>query len=209
MVQSENDLSTEALLNRAYVPTGAVPAGTSMVPWQQYGTSTAIASTAVETSIFNTSKISPGVSGYVYVTPSTLWTSPANYLNIGMGITGNFVGSIANTGTPTLRVRVVMRTYGTNAIAYTVADTGAVAMTTISASDFQIDFSSSVAAIGATTGSILGRVGFRYAATIVTTPFTTTTIDTTLPYLWDVLLTWGASSASNTMTLAYGQIGLI
>jgi len=168
-----------------------------------------IANTGTETSIFNTAKISPGVSGYVYAPASTLWTSPANFLSVGVGVTGNFVGSIANTGTPTLRVRVVLRTYGTNAIAYTVADTGAVAMTTISASDFQIDFSSSVAAIGATTGSVLGRVGFRYAATIVTAPFSTTTVDTTQAYLWDVLLTWGAASASNTMTLAYGQIGLL
>jgi hypothetical protein len=208
MVQSENDLSTEALLNRAFVPAGAVPAGTVMVPWQQYGTSAAIANSAAETSVLNTAKVSPGVSGYVYAPSTSLWASPANFLSVGVGVTGNFVGSIANTGTPTLRVRVVMKNPSTGAIVYTVADTGAVAMTSVSSSDFQIDFSSSIASIGA-TGSILGRCAFRYAGTIVSVPFATTTIDTTQAYLWDVLLTWGAASASNTMTLAYGQLGLI
>lgn len=207
MVQSENDLSTEALLNRAYLPSGNVVAGTVMVPWQQYGTSTAIASSTAETSILNTAKISSGVSGYVYITPSALWVSPQNFLSTGLGITGSFYGSIANTATPTLRIRVVLKNPSTGAVVYAIADTGAVAMTTISSSDFEVGFSSSVASVGA-TGSILARASFRYAGTIVSIPFATTSIDTTQAYSWDVLLTWGTSSASNTMTLAYGQLGL-
>jgi hypothetical protein len=62
-----------------------------------------------------------------------------------------------------------------------------------------------------TLGSVKTRALLDYAISTVSrgflsTPWTTTAIDTTQPYYFDVLATWGTASSSNTITT---QVGLM
>ena len=206
MVQARNNVATEGAIGRIFANGSQVNAGNAMILQEQYAAGTAINTTVVETSLYTIAGFVPSMSGGVYTTPSTLVTIPQNFLSIGMLYRGMIVGTIANTGTPTLRVRVVLRnTAGT--IAYTLSDSTAVAMTTISASDFQVDYDFMVAASGV-TGSLVGRIRYRYASTTVTTVPAAVTVDTTQQYTVDTLLTWGTSSASNTATVLWSFLEL-
>ena len=206
MIQFLNDVATEGLVMQAKTPSGIINAGAVGTVFQQYAAGTAIASTTTETSLLSTGLTSQAqnITGSVYITTTSLPVIPANFLNVGVRFAGKVVGSIANTGTPTLRTRVVLRnTSGT--IVYTLADTTATAMTTISASDFEVNFDFMTAAIG-TSGSLVGRISHRYATTLVPVAAAAVTVDTTQQYTIDVLQTWGASSSSNTITVRWAEI---
>ena len=171
--------------------------------YQQYGATTAIASSVTETSVL---KPTAQASLQQNITPTAIPNLPANSLTLGSVLSGNLRGSIANTGTPDLTVRVVLKN-SAGTVVYALATTGATTMTTISASDFQIQFEAAVAATG-TSGSVVGWLAVRYATTTIYVKPTAVTVDTTQAYSVDVLLTWSASSASNTATVTYGSIGI-
>lgn len=206
MVQFDNDVSTENIVGIVRTPSGQVNAGAIGVVFEQYAAGTAIASTTTETSLLTTGLTSQaqGITGSPYVTTTSLPVIPANFLVPGVLYTGRVVGSIANTGTPTLRTRVVLRN-SAGTITYTLADTTAVAMTTTTAVDFEVSFDFMTAAIG-TSGSLVGRISHRYASTLVPVAAAAVTVDTTQLYTIDVLQTWGASSSSNTLTVRWAEI---
>lgn len=201
MIQILNDVATEGLVGRIAFPFGQITAGGIGVIEQQYTAGAAIANTTTETSLMTPSLFAPQINGNPAITSanSTLSGIPGNFLALGTSFQKKVVGTIANTGTPTLRTRVVLRNTSTNAIVYTLADTTAVAMTTTSTTDFEVNFDLMTRAVG-TSGAIYGRVSHRYANTTVYAAVTTTTVDTTQSYYFDVLVTWGAASASNTIT---------
>ena len=201
MIQILNDVSTEGLVGRIAYPFGQITAGGIGVIEQQYTAGAAIANTTTETSLMTPSLFAPQINGNPAINPlnSTLSGFPANFLALGTSFNKKIVGTIANTGTPTLRTRVVLKNTTTGAIVYTLADTTATAMTTVSTVDFEVNFDLMTRAVGS-TGQLYGRVSHRYATTTVYAAVTTTTVDMTQPYYFDVLVTWGAASASNTLT---------
>ncbi len=174
--------------------------------YQQYGATAAIASTTTETSYLNPASTAQyqGISGNVLVPATTLPFFPPNSLTVGMLFIGTVVGTIANIGTPTLRSRLVLKN-AAGTIIYTLADTTATAMTTTSAVDFEVDFDCMVKVTGS-SGSIASRISHRYGGTAVTPVIASVTVDTTAGYYLDVLQTWGASSASNTVTIQWAAI---
>ena len=197
----------------------------------QYGSTTALANSTTETTLLNntsgnvasygfgqalgqpadgSSLALPGVingvqSGLSAFIPGTLYRA-------------KLYGSIGNTGTPTLRIRTVLRNALTNAITYTIADSTALTMSTITGTgDFEYECDIMAVSIGTNTagtftlGSVKTRALLDYAVTTVSrgfqsTPWATTSIDTTQTYLLDVLATWGTASASNTITT---QVALV
>jgi len=175
--------------------------------FQQCGATTAIASTTTETSYLNVASTAQyqGITGNSLVPATTLPFFPGSSLTKCLYLNGQIVGTIANTGTPTLRTRVVLKN-SAGTIVYTLADTTATAMTTVSTSDFEINFDCLVSSAGS-AGSIISRVSHRYATTTVFALATAVTVDTTAGYYLDVLQTWGASSASNTVTIQWARMG--
>jgi len=171
--------------------------------YQQYGATTAIASTTTETSIL---KPTAQASLQQNITPTAIPNLPANSLTLGSVLSGSFRGTIANTGTPNLTIRVVLKN-SAGSVVYALATTGATAMSTVSTSDFEVKFESVPAAVG-TSGSVVSWLAVRYATTTIYVYPAAVTVDTTQAYSVDVLLTWGASSASNTCTVFNGQIGI-
>ena len=198
MIQLRTNTATEGAINRSFNAGVTQNAGAVMVLQEQYISGAAIANSTTETSLYTIAKFVPSMAGSVYTSPSTLVTIPANYLSLGLLYTGKIVGSIANTGTPNLRTRVVLRN-SAGTVTYTISDTTATAMTTVSTVDFEVNFDMMVASVG-TTGSVVGRISHRYATTTVYAAPAAVTVDTTAQYTIDVLLTWGAASASNTVT---------
>lgn len=171
--------------------------------YQQYGATAAIASSTAETSIL---KPSVQASLRAGITGSAIPVLPANSLTLGSVLYGTFRGIIANTSTPNLTVRVVLKD-ATGTVVYALATTGATAMSNVSTSDLEIKFEAAVAAVGS-SGSLVGWLNVRYAGTLITPVPAAVTVDTTAAYSVDVLLTWGTSSASNTATVYCGQIGI-
>jgi len=171
--------------------------------YQQYGSTAAIVSSTAETSIL---KPSVQANQSIGITPTAIPQLPANALTLGSVLSGSFRGTIANTGTPNLTIRVVLKN-SAGTVVYALATTGATAMSTVSSSDFEVKFESVPAAVGA-SGSVVSWLAVRYATTTIYVLPAAVTVDTTQPYSVDVLLTWGASSASNTSTIFFGQIGI-
>ena len=167
----------------------------------QYGASATIASSTTETSLLKPASQVPQISGNPNVPSILLPCLPAGSAAYGTIYKGKLVGTIANTGTPNLQIRVVLKN-AAGTVVYALADSTAIAMTTVSTSDFEVQFDSQVRAIG-TSGTYGSRVNFRYGTTTVYTAYADVTVDTTADYYIDVLLTWGASSASNTATIKW------
>lgn len=176
--------------------------------FQQYGATAALHTSTTETTLLNISTTgqAQGFSGNQYIPLTTLPVIPANSLALGTLIRGRIVGTIANTGTPDARVRVVLKN-SAGTIVYALADSTAVAMTNVSTSDFEVNFDCMVKALG-TSGSIASRVNYRYATTTVYSTVAAVTVDTTAQYFLDVMFTWGTSSASNTVTAQWAVIGV-
>jgi len=197
----------------------------------QYGSTTALANSTTETTLFNNTpnNIAAYVFGQNLGQPNDIssLTIVGNPNGIGSSLSGwipgtmyriKLYGSIGNTGTPTLRIRTVLRNSNSNAIVYTISDSTALTMSTITGTgDFQYECDVMAVSIGSnaagtfTLGSVKTRALLDYAISTVSrgflsTPWTTTAIDTTQPYYFDVLATWGTASSSNTITT---QVGLM
>jgi hypothetical protein len=128
-------------------------------------------------------------------------TLPANSWYVGKVIRGAFHGSIATTGTPTLRLRLKLD-------AVTMLDTTAVSLSAISGT---VDVSGTFTLICRTTGAsgtVMADVAFAYYSSgggggvnaLSTTP-ASTVVDTTQSDVLNLTVEWGTASASNTMSI--------
>lgn len=172
--------------------------------YDQYGATTAIANTTTATSLFNDSSTTAVDLGIAPCDSSLLIR--ANTLTKGTLIRGILRGSIANTGTPDLTVTAGLTT--TAGVYTALATTGAITMTTISASFFEVRFEFMVAAVG-TSGSIVGTINRTYATTVSNSVPTAATVDTTVDYTIAAQLTWSAASSSNTATITYATVEVV
>lgn len=132
---------------------------------------------------------------------ASAYTLQANYLTAGTTLRIKARGVIGNTATPTLRIRAKLG-------GATVYDTTAVTMSAITGSmDMDIVIDISIRSVGG-TGTAIGGGGLLYQTANNTAPLkisaptaSTTTIDTTANSSFDLTAQWGASSASNTLTV--------
>lgn len=153
-----------------------------IVPFTQ-GASVTVASTAAETTLVSAT----GIGGVELL---------KNGFVVGKTYRVTAYGYYSNTSTPTLTLKFK---FGSTV----VASTGAVT-TAASASNrvFKFEALVTVRSLGA-SGTVLGQCNLvDNASTITVTPVTAaTTIDTTTNQVVNVTAQWGASSASNTITL--------
>ena len=132
---------------------------------------------------------------------ASAYTIQANYLTAGTTLRIKARGVIGNTATPTLRIRAKLG-------GATVVDTTAVTMSAITGSmDMDIAMDITIRTAGG-TGTAIGGGGILYQTAnntatlkIAAPTASTTTIDTTSNSSFDLTAQWGASSASNTLTV--------
>ena len=211
--------STEGGPNQVYLPSQN-PVNGAGVPlfhggqfYVQYGASTAIANSTVETSLLNNSSttvVGFFTQGSAAAYPGSTLTLNAGMLSLGTIFQGKVVGIISNTGTPTATVRLVLKNPSTGSVVYTVNTSGAVTtVSTLSNSTFEALFEWIVTATGS-SGSVTGRMSVLENATRNSNIApAAVTVDTTQPYNIDVLFTWGTASASNTVTAKYASFGVL
>lgn len=171
----------------------------------QYSPTTAIANSTTETSLFNNSSTTTVSGGPMALDQVSSLILPANSLATGTIIRGYLRGIIANTGTPSLTTRAGFINSASTFTA--LATTGAVAMTTVSTSDYEVGFEFQVRSVG-TSGVVFATVYHRYGSTLVSAASVTNTVDTTQQFTIDVRTTWSAASASNTQTIYYATVGV-
>lgn len=178
----------------------------SGIPSQQYlggSTSSAGTTTNVESTIFTTTT-SAAVSNTttettILGTAAGTKTLPANlFQTAGRTIRVTVRGTIANTGTPTLDVKLKLGST-------TIASLGATTLSAITGTtNFVATVDVTCRATGA-SGTVQANGIFTYftaAGTPASIQFadTNTTINTTVTQTLDVTATWGTASASNTIT---------
>lgn len=178
----------------------------------QYGASAALANSTTETSLLNnTASTTVGfyTQGSAAAYPASTLALQKGMLNTGTCFRILATGIISNTGTPTLRVRVVLKN-SAGSIAYTLSDTGAVATTSgLASALFQFSGEWCVTSIG-TSGTVLCWGTERQGAAFNNTDApSSVTVDTTQPYTLDLLGTWGTASAANTLTVQNVMIGVL
>lgn len=153
-----------------------------------------IASSVAETSLFGT-----GLGSL---------TIPANFLIVGRSLRVKLFGYFGTTGTPTLNIKALLG-------GSTVCSTGAIATSgTISNRYWEAEIVLTCRTIGV-SGTVIGQGLFTYdnstqagkAVGLVATA--TTTVNTTGTLALDVTATWGASSASNTITCTNATVEVI
>lgn len=148
-----------------------------------------VASSAAETTILSTT----GALGTLSL-PANFLSSPGQALRIRVS------GIIANTGTPTFQVKVKLG-------ATTVSDTTALTMATITGtSEFEMEFLFVLRTAGATgTYSASNRIVYRATAgtplEMMANNAAGSSFDTTIGRDLNITVQWGASSASNTVTI--------
>lgn len=214
MILKQNDVATEGLVNKVSQNGQTVNVGDVGNLLMQYGLGTALSNSTTETSLFTLTALAPQIVGNMAQVPVTTTVSlpliPGNFLALGTALRGQIYGTITNTGTPTVRARVVLKN-SAGTVVYTLADTTATATTAITTTkELYIEFDAMTAAVG-TSGSLIGRIALTYGTTAIlnTTikaPAAAVTVDTTQPYSLDVLFTWGAASASNTIQTAMAYL---
>jgi hypothetical protein len=216
MIQILKNTSTEAVVGAIAQGGNIIQAGGVGVLLQQYGAGTPLTNSTVETSVFTTTKLAPQILGPISATSSTvsLPLIPGNFVALGTQIRGRIIGTLNNTGTPTIRLRVVLKN-SAGSVVYTLADTTALTMSTITGTtEAKIDFDSIVTAVG-TSGSVTSRIGLDYGTTATTASVflrqapAAVTVDTTASYTLDVLATWGAASSSNILVASIATIEVL
>mgnify|MGYP003340148971 CR=1 FL=1 len=157
-----------------------------IVPFTQ-GATVTVANTTTETTLVSTT----GIGGVELI---------KNGFTVGKTYRVSGCGVFSNTGTPTLELKVK---FG----ATVVLDSGAITTTT-SASNREFYFTGllTVTALGA-SGAVIGQGLFHETATSGSgkvyplSNASAVTVDTTTNQTVNVTVTWGAASASNTITL--------
>ena len=127
----------------------------------------------------------------------------------------NFLGTIANTGTPNFTLKLGLVHQGTGTFT-AIATIPATAMVTTTAVLLEIQ-GSFIVVTGGSSGEIDGQIEMDYlpssAATNVVSlnsPYgALSSFDLTQTYALDIRATWGTSSASNTTTVKYGVFELV
>ena len=220
MIVLDNDVSTEGMVGTVTQNGGNVRVGQIGILYQLYKAGTALANSTPETSLLTPANVPPQLVGNMAQSATTtsvpIPALPAGWFALGTQIRGKLFGTIANTGTPTLRVRVVLKN-SAGTVVYTLADTTAIATVTITGTtELEVNFDSIVSAVG-TTGSVTSRASFLYSSTLASgsaplrigAAAAAVTVDTTQAYSLDVLATWGAASASNTLNISIGSIEVL
>ena len=136
---------------------------------------------------------------------SILWTGlgtltlPANFFTIGKSLKFTLYGMIATLVTPTLRIKVKLG-------ATVIIDTTAATLATITGTNlFFTEWMLTCRTTGA-TGTIFGQglafyfTGITGLSGIASPTTATSAIDTTTTQVFDISVTWGTASASNTIT---------
>ena len=185
----------------------------------QYATTTAIASSVTETSLWNESSTS--FIGTRTLPAGTLqngfyiYSTPLVSVQPGAAIRVKLFGTIGNTGTPDITIKAALNTQA--GVQKLLSSTTNKAMSTITGVGYwELDYVTIVEAYSATVG-IVNTVGnFKYstattgAFTSISLPFTSlTSLDTTVAYVVDTTITWGTSSSSNTITTRGGTIEIL
>ena len=157
----------------------------------------------------------PGTGNADYPGSTLVLTGQTGFSNgllkQGTMIAWRFFGTIANTSTPNLTIKVGLVNQTTGAFT-ALAATAATAMSNVSTCLWELTGSLMVVADSATAGEIYAACKFAYGVTgtaIVSPLGDTSSFDTTQSYALDIRATWGTSSASNTMTLNYGMFELV
>jgi len=216
MIVFDNDASTESLVETITQGGNVLKAGDTGIAYQQYKAGTALANSTTETSLFTLTSIAPQLVGNMaqaaVASSIAIPSIPSGFLALGTGFSGNLYGTIATTGTPTLRVRVVLKN-SAGTVVYTLADSTATSLSAITGTtELVVNFDAVCSATG-TSGAMIGRIAVTYgtsatANTVIKAVATSVTVDTTQAYSLDVLATWGTASASNTLNTLIGTIGV-
>lgn len=198
-----------AELNIATIDRQGAPLRLQGKLFEAVASTTPLASSTAETSLFNTT----GALGQLMLPPRFLETGVTGNddipTGVGRSIRIKLIGRITNTATPTLRIRALIGTQ-------VIFDSTAVAMATITGTSvFELEIYATIRVIGSgTTGKIESSGKYTYQAVALGAPSEArvapaqANIDTTIAGLLDVLATWGASSASNSLTIdqAYVEV---
>jgi hypothetical protein len=184
----------------------------------QFGAGTAIANTTTETSLLtnttpaqSATPTSAGFGQYFPADNSSLKV-PANGFTVGSFFRVRAIGTITNTGTPTLRIRSGF--VNDSATFTAINDTTAITMSTITGTmDFEVESEYIIRALtGSNNIGVRTRIWYNTAVgtrASITQPFTLGTIDCTVNQSFDVRLTWGTASASNSATVQYAKLLLV
>lgn len=154
----------------------------------------AIADKTVTNTVAETSIIGSGL-------PGQSLTLPANFFNLGTSLRWRLMGYIADTGTPTIQIKVKL---GSTIIYDTTAQT----LPSLGANQlFFMEGRATCRSIGAsgtifTTSEVYCNTGASSLGNLDTVvPTAAVTVDTTTSKLFDITATWGTASASNTLTI--------
>lgn len=178
---------------------GVIPTG--IIARTKVG-SAAVADTTDETAMFSTATLeAPAFNG----SPAA-GTMPAGYLNaIGRAVRVRAFGVITNTGTPNLTVSVYVGTIA-------VLSTGVKATAAITGTLLWFLEGAFWCSTAGATGKTLGQGKFTYFTTAPVSvdwamyqSAESSAIDLTAAKALDIKATWGAASASNSITLQYGE----
>lgn len=149
-------------------------------------------------------------TSYQDVSPTPLPQSYANELKIGTKILLEAIGEFSTTGTPTLSIGFIFGATAGAAGGTAVGQSGAITTGSAAAAwPWHIRYQGVVTAVG-TSGVLYGSgildlgtslTAFTPSAGPTTAAARSVTIDTTVAKLWGVGAAWGASSASNSITV--------
>jgi hypothetical protein len=208
-------VSTEALVGRVNGATSQqLNAGDEGVILQQIKAGTALANSTTETSLFTISALAPSIVGNPSApAPTILPAIPGNFLFLGTWFRVKIYGTIATTGTPTLRIRAVLKnTAGT--VAYTLSDSTATTLGAITGTTELLTEVDIVTSSLGTSGSLTARSAVTYGTTsvlntVIKAAAAAVTVDTTQQYTLDVLATWGTASSSNTLNTLLASVEIL
>ena len=124
----------------------------------------------------------------------------ANFFEVGTSLKWRLMGYIADTGTPTIQIKVKL---GTTAI----YDTGAQSLPSLSGNQLiYMEGQCTCRTVGASgtifaCSEVYANTGSSSLGNLdVTVPTAAVTVDTTASQTLDITVTWGTASASNTIT---------
>jgi len=176
------------------------------VIYAQYGASDAVASSTTETTLL---KSSAGSIGSLIIPAGALASqyglSTGSATGAGTHIRARLSGTIGNTSTPNIELKATLTAMDGSTVT-ALNDTGAIATAAITTGFWTLDWNCWVTAYSSTVGSFLSDLKFWYSTTTAASvtlsegPTATSSFDTTAPYTLNFTVTWGTSSASNTIT---------
>ena len=193
------DFQLEKSSGELLITTSSAQKTTNFQPMDNYASgslfnataSTTVANTTIETTIF------PSGTGTK--------TLDANFLAVAKTVEIELWGTIASTGTPTLRIKFKLGST-------IVIDTTAATLSTITGTNIWRATATIDCRTAGGSGTVFGQgmvsyhTGASGLAGIASPNTTTSTIDTTTTQVIDVTAQWGTASASNTITCTNAKI---